>query len=165
MAKQRLLFSGVKIVFLTDHADDRGFFREVARKTWKISKIGQVSISQTKPGVIKAFHWHERQSDAWHLLQGRLIVGLHDLRKNSKSFGQTVLFEWDAQKNPFLLVIPKKIAHGYKVIGPKDALMLYMMDNEYDPKKPDEKRMAFDDPKIGADWKKAPAYSISDFLP
>ena len=165
MAKPGALFAGVRIVPLTDHADDRGFFREVARKSWRISKIGQVSVSKTKPGVIKAFHWHERQSDAWHLLQGRLIVGIHDLRKKSKSFGQTILFEWDAKQKPCVLVIPKKVCHGYKVIGSKDALMLYMMDKEYDSKKSDEKRISHDDPSIGANWDQKPGKAITDFFP
>lgn len=165
MPKPNALFPGVRIIPLTDHADDRGFFREVAKKSWKVSGISQVSVSETKPGVIKAFHWHEHQRDAWHLLEGKIMVGLHDLREKSKTFGQTISFEWDARKAPCLLVVPKKVAHGYKVRGKKNALLLYMMDNEYDVEKPDEKRIAFDDPEIALDWNKAPACGIGDFIP
>lgn len=164
MPKSGALFSGVQLIALKDYTDERGFFREVAKKSWKVSSIRQVSVSQTKPGIIKAFHWHERQNDAWHLLEGKILVGLHDLRKKSKTSGQTVSFEWDAN-TPCLLVIPKKVAHGYKVLGAQNAVMLYLMDTEYHSKKPDEKRLAFDDPKIQMDWNQKPAQSITDLLP
>jgi dTDP-4-dehydrorhamnose 3,5-epimerase len=164
-AKIKTLFSGVRIIPLVDHSDNRGFFREIAKKSWKVSDIRQVSVSETKSGVIKAFHWHERQRDIWHLLKGRLIVSLHDLRKTSDDFGRTISFEWDAKKTGCLLAIPKKVCHGYKVVGPKNALMLYMMDREYNPKKPDEKRILFDNPRIGMEWKKKPEMSIEDFMP
>lgn len=165
MVRAKKLFSGIRVIPLTSHADERGFFREVVKKSWKISDICQVSVSQTKPGIIKAFHWHNRQRDVWHLLQGRLLVGLHDLRKTSKTHGQTISFEWDAEKVPCLLVIPKKIAHGYKVLGSQNALMLYMMDSEYNPQKQDEERMEFDDPAVALDWNTLPAQSIEAVMP
>ncbi|MFH0955505.1 MAG: dTDP-4-dehydrorhamnose 3,5-epimerase family protein [Candidatus Micrarchaeota archaeon] len=165
MVSKKNLLSGVRVIPLSDHSDKRGFFREIAKKSWKMPDIRQVSVSETKSGIIKAFHWHERQGDAWHLLKGKLIVSLHDLRKTSRDFGRTISFEWDAKKTACLLLIPKKVCHGYKAVGPKNALMLYMMDREYNPKKPDEKRIPFDDPKIGMNWKGQPKMSINDFMP
>lgn len=164
MPRNQRLFDGVRVILLTSHLDDRGFFREVAKKSWKVSDIRQVSVSQTKVGIIKAFHWHEHQRDVWHLLSGRILVGLHDLRKNSKTFGQTISFEWDSKKAACLLVIPKKIAHGYKVLDSPSAVMLYLMDKEYNPKKSDEKRIPFDDPLVSMDWNEAGTQAILDFI-
>ena len=45
---------------------------------------------------------------------------------------------------------PPGVAHGYKVIGPGPALLVYMTDRLYDPA--DEGRIAFDDPRINYDW-------------
>ncbi len=145
---------GIRVFRLEKHPDERGFFAEILRKSWIKSSIRQISLSQTKPGIIKAFHWHEKQLDIWHLVSGKILVVLHDGRKNTASAGKTNSFLWDAEQEPLLLlVIPKKVLHGYKVLGEKPALMLYMMDKEYDAKKPDEKRVPFDDSRIGFDWK------------
>lgn len=147
-----VFIAGIQVIPLEDHVDERGFFREVCLASKTKIVIRQVSLSKTKPGVIKAFHWHEKQFDAWHLVSGTVLVGLHDLRKDSVSFGKTDRFVWSADEKPLLLVIPKKVAHGYKVLGDKPAVMLYLMDKEYDAKKPDEKRIPFDSPDIGFDW-------------
>jgi dTDP-4-dehydrorhamnose 3,5-epimerase len=147
-----LTIAGIRVFRLQSHANERGFFREVLRKTWISKPIQQASLSQTNPGVIKAFHWHDKQLDIWHLVSGKALVVLHDARKKTKTAGKTEHFVWDSEKDSLLLVIPKKVLHGYKVLGEKPITMLYLMDKEYNAKKPDEKRVSFDDPKIGFDW-------------
>ena len=42
------------------------------------------------------------------------------------------------------MLIPPRVAHGYKVLENKDFLLLYHTDKTYDPKNPDEKRIPFD---------------------
>ena len=74
----------VKVKDLVVHPDDRGFFVEVLKfgeETY--AEIKQTSYTETYPGVIKAFHWHRRQTDIWCVVSGMAQIVLHDLRENS----------------------------------------------------------------------------------
>ncbi len=151
------IFPGLRIIDLVKHEDERGYFLEVLRKSWIKNPLKQASLSLTKPGIIKAFHWHKKQLDIWYVISGKALVVLHDLRPKSGTYRQTKSFVLDAAENPKLVIIPKRIAHGYKVLGSEPLTMLYVMDIEYNPKKPDEERISFDDKSIGFDWETDPA--------
>jgi dTDP-4-dehydrorhamnose 3,5-epimerase len=47
-------------------------------------------------------------------------------------------------------MIPPGVAHGYKIVGRSDALLVYLTDRFYDPS--DEGRLAYDDNAINYDW-------------
>lgn len=146
------MIKDVKIKELGSNIDDRGYFREILRDDDNIiSHFGQASVSLTNPGVIKAFHWHKFQDDVFHAISGEAQVVLHDRRENSETFGQTMAFKMSG-KEPKILFIPRGVAHGYKALGKKDLLMLYIMTKSYDRKAPDEERIPFDDKKINFDW-------------
>lgn len=146
------MINGVKIKKLASHKDGRGYFREILRKEDDLlGSFGQVSVSLTKPGIIKAFHWHRRQDDLFYAVNGKAVVVLYDRREDSKTFGKLMKFEMRGDM-PKLLFIPKKIAHGYKALGKNPLIMLYIMSRSYNSKKPDEFRIPHDDPTIGFDW-------------
>ncbi len=148
------MIEGVKIKKVETHTDKRGYFREILRDDDKLlGHFGQASVSLNKPGVIKAFHWHDLQDDLFFALSGKAIIVLYDRRKNSKTFGRTMTLQM-SNDDPKLLFIPKKVAHGYKVLGKKPLVMLYFMSHSYNKDKPDEQRIPFDDKKIGFDWEK-----------
>jgi len=129
-----------------------GFLMEVLRNDQELLKqFGQTTFTAAFKGTIKAFHWHKKQDDLWFVATGRALVVLHDLRQDSPTFGQTL--EILAGKDDYkLIVIPAGIAHGYKVLSDEPVLLFYHTTQPYDPKSPDEERIAFDDPKIGFDW-------------
>lgn len=147
------MIEGVRIKKLVRHGTDKGNFMELVRDDdGLLEQFGQVSISTTFPGIIKAFHWHEQQDDAWYVVKGNVQVVLHDLRKDSNTYKEThVLFAGELYE-PQVIVIPKGIAHGYKVLGDGPVVMLYMTTKSYNAKDPDERRIPFDDPGIGFDW-------------
>ena len=148
------MIQGVKIKKLATHRDGRGYFREILRDDDNyLGHFGQASVSLTKPGIIKAFHWHKYQDDLFCVIGGNAQVVLYDLRKNSKTFKHIMTFEM-SDKDPIVLFIPKKVAHGYKVLGKNPLVMLYFMSRSYNSKKPDEHRIPFDDKKIGFNWEK-----------
>jgi dTDP-4-dehydrorhamnose 3,5-epimerase len=137
---------------LQTHSDDRGYFRELLRDDDQLLRqFGQTSITKTYPGVIKAFHWHNLQDDLWYVADGMARVVLHDLRAESPTNGVTQVV-YAGEDNAVLILIPKGIAHGYQVLGNKPVLLFYHVTHSYNPKQPDEERIAFDDPKIGFDW-------------
>jgi dTDP-4-dehydrorhamnose 3,5-epimerase len=48
------------------------------------------------------------------------------------------------------VLIPPGVAHGYKVIGESESLLVYLTDRFYNPR--DEGRIPYNDPGIHYDW-------------
>ncbi len=146
------MIEGVQVKKLVRHVDDRGFFMEILRDDDELLKrFGQASLSMSYPGVIKAFHYHKRQDDLWFFPKGNAQVVLYDMREDTPTKGQTDVY-YMGEHNPILLVIPKGVAHGYRVLGSEPAIITYFTTESYDPQQPDEYRIEWDDPSIGFDW-------------
>ncbi len=146
------MIKGVVIKKIEKFCDERGFFMEVLRDDdGLLTRFGQSSYTIANPGVIKAFHWHERQDDLWFFASGMAKVVLYDLREDSPTRGETQVII-TGERNPLLIVIPKGVAHGYKVLGNKPAGLFYHTTESYNRNDPDEGRIPYDDPSIGYDW-------------
>jgi len=144
---------GVRWKKLIKHCDDRGTFMELVRDDEALlERFGQLSASMTYPGVIKAFHYHKHQDDIWYFPYGNVQVVLHDLREHSPTHGMTSVY-YMGEENPSVLLIPKGVAHGYRVLGNRPAMIVYLTTRSYTPDNPDEYRIPYDDPKIGFDWR------------
>ncbi len=143
---------GVLIKKLVTYPDDRGYLREVLREDDNLmAQFGQTVVTKTYPGVIKAFHWHQRQDDLWYVAAGMARVVLFDRRPDSPTVGETQVI-YAGEDNPVLILIPAGIAHGYQVLGDRPVLLFYTVTQCYDPADPDEERIPYDDPEIGFDW-------------
>ena len=149
------MIEGIETKQLVTHMDDRGFFRELIRKSDPFFAEGfaQWSHSMMYDGVVKAWHYHNRQTDWWYVCSGVLRVGLCDLRKESTTYKQTMDFYMGDLQPQVVLKIPPGIAHGCKTIQGVVQLF-YMTSHEYDPD--DEIRIAYDDPEIDFDWVQGP---------
>ena len=129
-----------------------GFLMEVLRSDeGLLEKFGQSTFTVAYEGAIKGVHWHKKQDDLWFIAAGRAMVVLHDLRDGSLTKGETQIIQAgdDAYQ---LIVIPRGVAHGYKVLGSDPVALFYHTTECYDPKNPDEYRIPWDDKKIGFDW-------------
>jgi len=137
---------------LNTHSDDRGYFREILRDDDNLlRRFGQTSITKSYPGVIKAFHWHSEQDDVWYVASGMARIVLYDRRPGSPTHKTTQII-YAGDDNPVAVLIPAGIAHGYQVLGNQPVILFYHVTQAYDPKNPDEERIAFNDPEIGFDW-------------
>ncbi len=148
------LIDGVRVAPFPYWPDDRGYFLEVARLGQGLPAAfpgtsTQVSATLGYPGTIKAFHYHLRQSDLWVPCRGMLQVALCDLRENSGTHGARNTF-YIGQSRPWKILIPPGVAHGYKVIGNSESMLVYVTDRHYDPS--DEGRLPYDSPEIAYDW-------------
>jgi dTDP-4-dehydrorhamnose 3,5-epimerase len=142
----------VKIKRLTTHADDRGYLREVIRADEDLLRqFGQLTVTKTHPGVIKAFHWHKEQDDVWYIADGMARIVMYDRREDSPTSGETQVVV-AGEDNPLSLLIPCGIAHGYQVLGNKPVILFYAVTHPYNAADPDEQRIPWDDPSIGFDW-------------
>lgn len=148
------MIEGVDFKELVTHCDERGFFREIIRVTDDFfGRFGQWSHSTMHQGVIKAWHFHRKQTDWWYVAGGLLKVALHDLREDSPTSGRTVDFLLGDHQPPRVVAIPPLVAHGCKCLsGP--AHLFYVTSRVYDPA--DEGRIPHDDPSIGYDWLSGP---------
>ena len=150
------MINGIVFKELSTHTDERGFFREIIRVSddFFTEGFGQWSHSLMFEGVIKAWHFHNLQTDWWYVVNGVLRVGLCDMRPDSPSFKQTMDFLMGDHQPARALKIPPGIAHGCKTVqGPVN--LLYMTSHVYNPD--DEIRIAHDDPEIDFNWLRGPA--------
>ena len=146
---------GVVVKSLVTHPDERGFFREVIRKTDPFFAEGfaQLSHSLMHPGVAKAWHIHKTQIDWWYVPIGVLKVALYDARPESPTTGVLQELFMGGEHGYSVLKIPAGVAHGCKAIG-GTAHLLYVTSNVYDTS--EEGRIPFDDAEIGYDWISGP---------
>lgn len=145
------MIDGVQIKKLVKHEDERGFFQELIRSTDDFFRegFGQLSHSFVHHGVIKAWHAHKAQTQWTCVLKGAAKVVLHDFRKESKTYGNTLEILTGENYPPVVYKFPPGVAHGYQCIsGP--MLVLYVTSGIYDIH--DEVRISHDDPAIGYDW-------------
>jgi len=148
------LIAGVRIQPFPLFPDDRGYFLEVQRiGTGPAAafppETTQISAAISYPGTVKAFHFHLHQHDFWTTVNGLLQVVLMDLRVGSPTFGARNTI-YVGELRPWQILIPPGVAHGYKVIGRDNALLVYLTDRFYNPK--DEGRIPHNDPGINYDW-------------
>jgi dTDP-4-dehydrorhamnose 3,5-epimerase len=148
------LIAGVLVQPFDVWPDDRGFFLEVQRIGRGLAahfppETTQISAAINYAGTIKAFHYHLHQTDCWTPVKGLFQVVLADLRAGSPTFGKRNTLYVGALR-PWQILIPPGVAHGYKVIGGEEALLVYLTDNFYNPH--DEGRIPFDNPGIAYAW-------------
>jgi dTDP-4-dehydrorhamnose 3,5-epimerase len=146
--------AGVRIEPFPVFPDDRGYFLEVQRMGQGLAAefpaaTTQISAALSFPGTIKAFHYHLHQTDCWTPARGMLQVALVDLRLDSPTFGLRNTM-YIGTMRPWRVLIPPGVGHGYKVIGPGEAMLVYLTDRFYNPQ--DEGRIPYDDRSIQYDW-------------
>ena len=78
---------GVKIKKLRVLSDDRGRLMEILRCDDELFfQFGQIYITTTYPGLVKAWHLHKRQTDNVACIHGMIKVALYDPREKSPTF-------------------------------------------------------------------------------
>ncbi len=149
------MIDGVVFKELTTCSDQRGFFREIIRATdgFFDCGFGQWSHSLMFDGVIKAWHFHNVQTDFFYVCSGVARVGLCDLRPKSRTHKQTMDFLMGDYQPARVVKIPPGVAHGIKTVqGP--VHLFYITSHTYNPE--DEIRIAYNDPQINFDWLQGP---------
>lgn len=140
MAARRI--DGVQVKPLKLVPDERGWLMEILREDDELfGRFGQVYVSATYPGVVKAWHFHTRQTDNFACLAGMIKLVLVDTRQGSPTRDTINEFFLGVQ-NPVLVQIPKLVYHGWKCISVEPSLVLNVPDVPYDRANPDEQRIA-----------------------
>jgi dTDP-4-dehydrorhamnose 3,5-epimerase len=144
--------AGVELHELRRHRDDGGSLVELLRLSGPAVAgidgfaLAQVSYASIQPGVVKAFHLHQQQTDVWFVRpEDRLLVVLVDARADSSSADRRLrLLLGDGQAA--LLRIPPGVAHGCRNLGARPASLVYFTDRHFsaEPDTCDEGRLPWD---------------------
>ena len=135
--------------------DARGFFLE----SWQEKKFAEAGInarfvqdnhSRSSQWTLRGLHFQTQhtQGKLVRVTSGSVFDVMVDLRRSSPTFGKSWGVELSAD-NHRMLWVPEGLAHGI-LITSESADFLYKCTAIYSP--PDERTLAWNDPKIGVNW-------------
>jgi len=132
--------------------DERGRLGEILRADdpW-FEKFGQVYFTTTYPGMVKAWHYHNKQTDHFYVVRGMLKIALYDQRPDSPTQG-TVNQVYLGEHCPGLVKIPPGVQHGWMCVSETEAYIVNIVSEMYNYKHPDEFRTHPHDNDIPYDW-------------
>ena len=135
--------AGIKSQEINLIPDERGFFTEVLRQDWKDlidELIVQANMSYSYPGMVRAWHKHERgQVDYFLVLKGAAKICAYD--EETRRLVEVI----SSSQKPALIRMPGIYLHGFKSIANEPTLIIYFVNRLYDYKNPDEIRRPWND--------------------
>lgn len=136
------LIDGVRTKPLRLIPDERGWLMEILRSDDPdyFQKFGQVYVSATYPGVVKAWHYHKHQIDNFACVSGMVKLVLVDTREDSPTKGAINEFFLGTQ-NPTLVQVPNLVYHGWKCISTEVSTVVNVPTELYRYDDPDEYRL------------------------
>ena len=128
--------------------DKRGYFQESILKKKVKSPILFTAIAKSKKNVIRGLHFQKKnkQTKIIHVIEGKILDVVINLKKRSKNFGKIYKFKL---KKGDILFVPNFFAHGYECLS-KKSIILYHLDNYRDIKNEDGIR--FNDKQLNIKW-------------
>ncbi len=146
------MIEGVKTKKLKVIPDERGRLMEMLRCDDELfTKFGQVYLSTTYPGVVKGWHFHQRQDDNIVCVRGMIKLVCFDPREGSPTQGQIDEF-FIGEHNPMLVQVPRGVFHGWKCISEHEAYIVNCPTEPYCYHSPDEHRVDPHRNDIPYDW-------------
>jgi len=148
------MIDGVKTKALRVIPDERGRVMEILRRDDELFQgFGQVYMTTTYPGVVKAWHKHEKQTDNIACLAGMIKMVVYDSRPGSPTRGEINQF-YIGVHNPMLVQVPAGVYHGWMCVSEEEALIVNIPTEPYDRTDPDEQRLDPHQNDIPYDWKR-----------
>jgi dTDP-4-dehydrorhamnose 3,5-epimerase len=151
-----LPLSGLKLITLKMHGDERGFFveryhRERFAQAGITEHFVQDNHSRSAPKILRGLHYQfdKPQGKLVGASMGRIWDVAVDIRHNSPTYGQSYGVEL-SDMNAKLLWIPAGFAHGFCVLGEQPADVYYKCTAMYNPT--GEGGIRFDDVDLNIDW-------------
>ncbi len=144
------MISGVEIVQLKQFPDERGRVMHMLRRTdAHFENFGEIYFSTCNPGFVKAWMYHKKNTSNYAVVSGMAKIVLHDLRDDSKTKGETLEI-FAGELNHVLVKIPPGVAHGFKAVGTKEAIVANCTTEPYNPE--DNFKIPAGDGTINYNW-------------
>lgn len=132
-----MMFSGVYFQKSSTHLDGRGSFRKSFAKDSQVPveifELAEIFHSVSKPGVFRGMHLQTKRSASLRcvtIISGRVQDVLLDLRVESKTYLQKVVFDWSYKDEVASIIIPPGVAHGFLAI--EESTLVYASNNHHD---------------------------------
>lgn len=152
------LVKDVLLYSLKVNRDESGILVETLRSDWKDiygtnREFAMQYYSITRPGIARdedVWHYHPTvQEDRFLVVKGEIVVAVFDNRSGSPTNGVLNLFYIQADKDPYILLIPKRTLHGFLVVSREPAILLNFPTIIYNRK--EEARISFEDAQVKAE--------------
>ena len=146
------MIDGVIVKELKLIPDERGYLMEILRNDDDcFARFGQCYVTAAYSGVVKAWHYHTKQTDNFCVLSGMAKVVLYDGRRGSPTQGE-VLELFSGEETRLLITIPPGVLHGFKNISTGVCQLLNIPTEVYDHAQPDEHRVDPHGGDVPYDW-------------
>lgn len=114
-------------VILKQNVDERGTFVETIR----LGIGGQISFSNTKPGVTRGNHYHTRKIERFTVIKGKAKIQL-------RKIGTEKVYEFFLDgKNPSYVDMPVWFTHNITNTGTEELCTIFWINEWYDTENPD----------------------------
>jgi dTDP-4-dehydrorhamnose 3,5-epimerase len=148
------MIQGLKTKKLKVIPDQRGRLMEILRADDDLFEaFGQVYMTTTYPGVVKAWHLHKKQKDNVACVQGMIKLAVYDPREDSPTYKQVDEFYLGIH-NPLLVQLPAGVYHGWMCVSMEEAIVVNVPTEVYNRKNPDEFRLDPHENDIPYDWRR-----------
>jgi len=123
----------VQILPLKRISDERGTVSHMLRRDDPhFKEFGEIYFSSAYPGVVKAWHLHERMTLNYACVVGNVKLVLYDERPGSPTKGQLqVVYLGD--RNYLLVTIPPGVWNGYMNVDAREAVVANCATIPHDP--------------------------------
>jgi len=149
MVPQSTGIVGCELVPVAANRDPRGCLLEVYRQSW-INAFATVqwNVCISNAGVVRGAHVHVDYDEYYTIPKGRVVIGLTDIRRESRSFRESIQFEWGATDD-VAIVVPRGVAHV--VAFEDDSVLAFGLSGYWTPEL-DVLGCQWNDPELGLRW-------------
>lgn len=107
----------------------------------------QWNFVRSEPDTLRGVHVHLHHWDYLHVLDGAMLLGLHDLRPGSPTYRMAAHCRLSGDR-PASIAIPPGVAHGFYFAAP--TAYFYALSSYWSTA--DEFGCRWDDPALGLTW-------------
>lgn len=143
----RVMPEGVVVDTLTRHRDSRGVLSEIYRAERSPAPMVQWNIVRSEGGVLRGVHVHPNHADTLFVIEGTMILGLHDMRPEDPAERLSAFVELRGEV-PQTAYVPEGVCHGFWF--PEPTVYVYGLSRGWSME--GELGCRYDAPELGLDW-------------
>ena len=127
------MIEGVKVFPLARIPDERGMVMHMLRAdATHFVEFGEIYFSVIFPGVVKAWHLHDRMTINYAVVDGNIKLVVYDQRAESPTRGELQEFVF-GELNYQLVRVPPGVVNGFVAVGGRRAIVANCASIPHDP--------------------------------
>ncbi len=117
---------------LDKKCDSRGYFCELI----KGSCFGQVSVSLTKPTIVRGNHWHNTKAEKFLVVQGEATIRFRKIESGSELSREVIEYFVNGEQLQ-MIDVPVGYTHSIENVGACDLITIIWCNESFDINRPD----------------------------